>query len=156
MPQHHQPRQALPMAVLHIKQSAIYNNSPIRKEEQIMFDLNDPHWRRFAQKHLDSLGVTPNALWFNSETKEGALVVAKSSKWEEYALSKAGLDYLRAAIQDKKITDGFVVLADWNAGNLVVVANKSVTEVTELDGMRPRNGPFGKYWWVRSDLGMPF
>jgi len=80
----------------------------------------------------------------------------KSSKYEEYALSKAGLDYLMAALQEQRISAGEVALVCWHNGKLSVVATKSVTTVaaalTNIPPRDPRDGRLGPYWWVRADL----
>jgi hypothetical protein len=125
----------------------------LRTKEQNEFNFTDPHWRPFPQEKLDALGVTPNQLWANSSSTAGALVVKKSASYPEYALSKAGLDYLHAAEQAGKITSGYVVLVKWDTGKLVVVQIKPVAEVVAgLAGIPPRDGPFGPYWWLNADL----
>jgi hypothetical protein len=127
---------------------------PLRTNEQNeMFSFTNPNWRPFAPEKLDALGITPNQLWANNRITAGALVVKKSTQYAEYALGKAGVDYLHAAVQAGKITSGYVVLAKWDAAKLVVVQIKPVVEVVaELDGIPPRDGPFGPYWWMNADL----
>jgi hypothetical protein len=117
------------------------------------FDFADPHWRPFLQEKLDALGITPNQLWANTTNgKIGALVVKKSSKYAEFALSEAGLRYLCAAEQAGKIGAGFVVLVAWNGRKLAPVQIKPVADVAAaLDGIPPREGPFGAYWWINPD-----
>jgi hypothetical protein len=75
------------------------------------FNFTDSNWRPFPQEKLDALGVSPNQLWAHIITKAGALVVKKSGRFAEFPLSKAGLDYLYAAKQAEKITEGEIVLA---------------------------------------------
>jgi hypothetical protein len=80
------------------------------------------------------------------------LVVKKSPRYSEYAVSEAGLNYLHAAVQTGKIITGYVVLVTWSGGKLTVVQSNPVAEVVAaLDGIPPRDGPFGVYWWVNPD-----
>jgi hypothetical protein len=117
------------------------------------FNFGDPNWRPFSQEKLDALHVSPNTLFFNTATRAGALVVRKSGRFAEYAVSKAGVDYLNAAKQAQKITEGEVVLSQWDKTKMAVVSQKPVDEVVaELDGIPPRDGPYGPYWWLNADL----
>jgi len=121
------------------------------------FDPNDANWYLFTSDKINALRIAPNQLWANTRTRAGALVVMKSSKYDEYALSKAGLDYLMAAHQEQRISDGEVVLARWgHNGKLTVVAAKPVATVaaalTNIPPRAPREGGLGPYWWIRDDL----
>jgi hypothetical protein len=117
-----------------------------------LFDPNDPNWTMFAASQAKVLNIHPNQLWFNSTTNAGALVVPKSSKYEEYAVSKAGIDYVVAADRAQKIT-GLVALIRWQERKLITIACKPIADVaTALANIPPRDGPFGPYWWVRADL----
>jgi hypothetical protein len=118
---------------------------------KVTFSFTDSNWYPFPQARNDAIGASPNQLWANNSTKAGALVVKKSPKYAEYALSKAGLDYLHDAEQAGKVT-GIVVFAAWIMGKLTVVKIKSVAEVVAaLDNTGLREGPFGLYWWVDLD-----
>jgi hypothetical protein len=92
-----------------------------RSKQMTVFDFADPNWRPFSQEKLDALNVSPNQLWANMTDKAGALVVRKSSQYDEFAMSQAGLKYLLAALQAGKIDDGYVVLIAWNGRKLTVV-----------------------------------
>ena len=117
-----------------------------------VFNFTDPNWRPFSPEKCDALGVTPNQLWANTSSTAGALVVKKSPRYPEYAVSEAGLNYLHAAVQAGKIISGDVVLVTWSGGKLTVVQSKPVAEIiAALDGIAPRDGPFGVYWWVNPD-----
>ena len=106
-------------------------------------------WRLFAPAYLRSHGIWPNQLRYNTNTGEGELVV-QQWKWDEYAVSQAGLEYLQRALKEEKITQGYVVLEDRRGQQ---VARKLVTEVVAaLEGIQPRNGDMGPYWWFLSDL----
>jgi hypothetical protein len=116
------------------------------------FNPNDANWSMFAPTQTKALAIHPNQLWHNNNTNAGALVVTKSSKYEEYAVSKAGIDYMLAADRAQKVT-GYVVLLRWQEGKLTVVASKPIAAVAAaLADIPPRDGPFGPYWWVRADL----
>ena len=56
-----------------------------------------------------------------SRLHERQPVVRKSSQYDEFAMSQAGLKYLLAALQAGKIDDGYVVLIAWNGRKLTVV-----------------------------------
>jgi hypothetical protein len=117
------------------------------------FDPNNPNWCTFSRDKTKALGIFPNQLWHNAETCAGVLVVIKPKNYEEYPLSKAGLDYLVAAHQEQRIPAGEVALVSRHNGKLSVVAAKPVTTVAAaLTGIPPRDGALGPYWWVRADL----
>jgi hypothetical protein len=118
-----------------------------------MLDYTDPDWRAFASERTKALHIWPNQMWHHNGTLCGALVVMKPRAYDEYAVSKAGLDYLFAAHQVQRITSGHVVLACWRNGKLAVVATKPVSDVVAaLAEVPPRDGPFGPYWWVCADF----
>ena len=113
-----------------------------------MFSFSDPDWRPFPSENPGA-----NQLWFNASAKAGALIVNKSSQFAEYALSQARLDRLYAAERDGRVTFGYVVLAKWERAKRVVVHIRPVAEVVaELDGIPPREGPLGPYWWMNANL----
>ena len=106
-------------------------------------------WKTFPPAYLRTHGIWPNQLRHNSNTREGELV-AQQRKWDEYAVSQAGLEYLQRALQEEKITQGYVVLEDRQGQQ---VARKPVSEVVAaLQKILPRNGEMGAYWWFYSDL----
>jgi hypothetical protein len=118
----------------------------------MLFSFTNPNWRPFSLEKCDALRVSPNQLWANPSSNAGALVVKKSRRYAEYAVSDAGLNYLHAAVKAGKIISGFVVLASWSGGELTVVQSQPVAEVVAaLHGIPPRDGPFGAYWWVNPD-----
>jgi hypothetical protein len=116
-------------------------------------DLNDQSWRPFAPERTKALGVFPNQLWHNAIERLGALVIFKPKAYEEYPMSQAGLEYVCKAHQAGRIV-GHVALAcrgqDWK---IIVVAAKDVTAVAAMvEGVPPRGGKFGPYWWVRPNF----
>src|SRR5262245_27357684 len=86
----------------------------------------DGGWKTFPPAHLRTHGIWPNQLRYNANTGEGELV-AQQSKWNEYAVSQAGLEYLQRALQEAKITQAYVALEDRRGQQ---VARKSLSEVT--------------------------
>jgi hypothetical protein len=104
------------------------------------FSFNDANWRPFPQEKCDALGVTPNQLWANTSSNAGALVVKKSPRYAEYAVSEAGLNYLHAAVQAGKITTGHLVLVTWSGGKLTVVQSKPRRLLLRLTGFRLGTG----------------
>jgi hypothetical protein len=113
------------------------------------FSFTNPNWRPFSKENLDTLHVTPNELWFNASTNSGALVVRQSGQYAEYALSKAGLNYLLDAVQVGKLTTGNMVLV--KRDGIVVLIKPAAQMVADLNGRAPRDGPFGPYWWINAD-----
>jgi hypothetical protein len=106
-------------------------------------------WRLFAPAYLRSHGIWPNQLRYNTNTGEGELVV-QQWKWDEYAVSQAGLEYLQRALQEAKITQAYVALENRQGQQ---VARKPVSEVVAtVEKIPPRNGTLGPYWWFFSDL----
>jgi len=68
-------------------------------------------------------------------------------------MSQAGLEYVLKAHQAGRIV-GQVVLANlgqnWKS---IVVAMKEVTAAAAMvEGVPPRDGPYGPYWWLRADF----
>jgi hypothetical protein len=125
---------------------------PQTNDEGALFSFSDLNWRPFAPDKLDEFGVTPNELWHNASTATGALVVKKSNRYAEYALSQAGLDYLVTKLQAEKIQAGIVVLARSDGARRSVVTIRCVAGVVAmLDGIPPREGPLGPYWWLNPD-----
>jgi hypothetical protein len=115
-----------------------------------MINQLDINWRMFAEERTKALGIWPNQLWHHRTNGSGALIVKKSQRFNEYPLSKAGLDYVVDAVQSGKITAGFVGLRN---GRGEIVTCKNVLDVASLvQNAVPRDGPFGQYWWVRADL----
>ncbi len=116
------------------------------------FDFPGQHWKAFAPEKAKDLGVHPNQLWFNEKSKAGALIVMKPQAYDEFAVGKAGLDYVASAHAAQRIK-GHVVLATRQHGKLAVVAHKCVADVAALlERVPPREGQWGPYWWVKNDL----
>jgi hypothetical protein len=119
--------------------------------EQLSFSFGDSNWRSFARAKLDELGVTPNQLLYNDSAKRGAVVAKRAKDYSEFALSKAAVDYLQAALKEGRITAALVILVERDTNKIVEI--KPLAEVvTSLEGIEPRDGPLGRYWWMNEDL----
>jgi hypothetical protein len=118
----------------------------------IVFDINDPDWRLFPRTKLQALGISPSQLWHNASAELGALVVQRSPKYENYAISQSGIEYLHSAERDGKIKCGVVVLM----AKREIITQKPVVEVVAaLDGVAVRESSdprFGPYWLFNADL----
>jgi hypothetical protein len=120
--------------------------------EQLSFSFGDSNWRLFSRQKLEELGVIPNQLLFHNSTKRGAVVVKRAKNYSEFALSKAAVDYLQAALREGRITEALVILVEPDTNAIVEI--KPLTEVVAaLEGVEPRTGSFGgPYWWMNADL----
>src|SRR5262249_40529257 len=129
------------------------SKSPSSRWRPPMFDFNDPNWRPYNRSTNTKLGVAPNQLWHNAITREGACVVNQSTGWDDsWALSVAGFEYIREAQQ--KVTAAYVVLARRNQQEEreIVIQKPVAAVVAALQGVPPREGSLGPYWWMRADL----
>jgi hypothetical protein len=113
------------------------------------FSFTDPNWRPSYPEDLTTLASNSNQHWYNAVTNEGALTVLQNSQYpDSFALSKTALDRLHVGLQDEKITAGYVVFSYWKGGKRMVLKDIPVLEVvSSLEGIAPRNGRFGEYWW---------
>jgi hypothetical protein len=110
-------------------------------------------WRPFPMESNKKLGCYPNQFWRTNDRKIGALVVIKGWKYEEFALSKIGLDHLHDALRAKRIDQAIVVLGDWRDRVLTVISQKPIADViASLANLTPRDGPFGPYYWMKPDF----
>jgi hypothetical protein len=118
----------------------------------MVFNFNDRQWRPFSQSKLRELRVLPNELWKNDSTNEGVLVVRRSRNYSEFALGKYGLDYLRKAMEEGRLSAASVVLAERDTDDVFI--EKPLAEVVaSLAGVEPRHAPpNGPYWWHNEDL----
>jgi hypothetical protein len=120
-------------------------------KHDILFSFDTRDFRRFPQKTHDALRLVSNHLYEHTDTKIGALV-AMRGKYAEFAVSKAGLDYLWKAVSEERIPDGIVVLAYRDGGGYVVVNQMDIDDVMEsLKVVPPRVGEWGEYWWFNRD-----
>jgi hypothetical protein len=117
----------------------------------ILFSFETREWRRFPQKTHDALGLASNHLYQHTDTNIGALV-AMRGKYAEFAVSKAGLDYVWSAVSEGRSPDGIIVLAYRDGGGYVEVKQMDITDVMEsIKGIPARLGEWGDYWWFNAD-----
>jgi len=107
-------------------------------------DLESRSWRPVSQDKCRELGIFPNSLMHNAATNEAALVVLKSARFDEYAMSQAALEYLLAAVETNRLTAGYVVLATRHMGKLSYVYKDVVDVATIVDPWAPREGPWAE------------
>ena len=112
--------------------------------------FTDPAWCKFALQLAKEIGAYPNQLYFKTDENIGAIAVFKGQH-DSWAVNQKGVNYLLEAVRDGKITAGYVVLAAGKPPE--VIACKPVAEVvTILGGAPPRDGDWGKYWWVDQEF----
>lgn len=107
--------------------------------------------------------ISPNILAFCKARATLALIIKRSAKGQDFALSEAGLLYLEAALDKGTLKDGtpvraaFVVLADIDLRGrspqqLKIVNCSSAHEVRNRLDWQPYPGKFGSFWWITSDV----
>jgi hypothetical protein len=120
-------------------------------KHDVLFSFENREWRRLPQKTHDALRLASNHLYSHTDTNIGALV-AMRGKYAEFAVSKAGLDYLWKAVSEGRTPEGKVVLAYRDGGGYVVVREMNVDDVLEsLKVVPPRVREWGEYWWFYSN-----
>ena len=98
------------------------------------------------------IGIASNELWFNSSTKSSALVCKKDDQHPGYLINKAGLDHLNLAVKGDRLSQAYVVLPDYEEIRRVVVKEMTIAAVIDvLQGITPRDGPYGLYFWLNQD-----
>jgi hypothetical protein len=118
-----------------------------------MFSFDDANWQMFGIERTKKLGVWPNQLWHNDEESLGTLVIFKPKAYDEYPVSQTGLNHVLTALQAQRIVRGQVVFACGVLWKPELVAAKDVAAVAAmLQGVPPRDGPYGPYWWLRADF----
>lgn len=116
------------------------------------FHLNpftSPGWRQFSAELANKIGAYPNRLYFNAEEKAGAVIAFQNARGK-WAVNEAALKYVSEAVANGRLAQGFAILA--KKPNEVVLVIK-IEEVTKLiGGEPPRDGDFGRYWWVNDQF----
>jgi hypothetical protein len=105
--------------------------------------------------------IAPNILAFCKARATLALIVKRSTRGQDFALSEAGLLYLEATLDKGELKDGtpvraaFVELADVDPSNpqqLRVVTYSSAQETRKRrNELPPYPGQFGPFWWIQAD-----
>jgi hypothetical protein len=107
--------------------------------------FTDPAWHQFSFQLGKEIGAYPNRLFHNADTKCGAIVAFRGNS-DSWAVNEAAINYLSDAVRDGRIDKGFVILA---TRPKTVVSVMEIEEVKKLlKGMTPRDGDFGRYWWL--------
>ena len=110
----------------------------------------DQGWQRFGSVLDKKTGAYPNHRYFKADENLGAVVSFKGQS-DAWSLNQNGVNYLLAAVRDGKIRNGYVVLAAGKPPEMI--ACKPVAEVVSLlGGAPPRDGAFGRYWWVDQEF----
>jgi hypothetical protein len=127
---------------------------PVQEVTQVQGEVTfnfyaDRSWHPFNPQKLTDLGINGNVIWHNSDLNVGALVVRRSAKYAEFAVSKAGIDYVFEAEQAGRIRCGFLVLLEQEGKMVCAVSVGQI--ITALDGVPPREGSLGPHWWFNQD-----
>jgi hypothetical protein len=80
----------------------------------------------------------------------GAVLVLRG-RGQDFALGVAGLEYVTTAEKEGRITDAYVVLAQRSADGgrrEFIAAEKAAVVHERLREYAPREGQFGRYWWI--------
>jgi hypothetical protein len=90
--------------------------------------------------------------------KIGVAVATLNPGFFEYALNKAALDRVLAALRKGKIDEGYVVLARVSESHQSMFTGYRETEelhrqITEM-GLQPRHGSYGDFYTLPSSLTM--
>ena len=99
-------------------------------------------------------GIYPNALaWVDGNPRIGAIVVFQSDN--DFALGKAGLDYLTRAKAEGRLDEGQVSLLRKHGGRYEYVNAAPVEAVTKVVAEMPaRGGQWGEFWWLPAEIEM--
>ena len=117
-----------------------------------LINFSDTRWRTYTSEQTRTLGVYPNSLRHHADENIGALVTVKSNKYDEYAVSATGIDYLFRALEEGRIKAGYLVLMRENK----IVATKDIAAVAAMvSNVAPRDGQLGPYHWFNAD-GTPY
>jgi hypothetical protein len=124
-----------------------------------IFDHGDD-WYFPSEELCRRENISPNLLAFNKANATLALVVKKSFRGTDFALSEAGLLYLEATLAEGTLKDGtpvraaFVVMAEGDLRNphyqMKMVRCWSARETRQrVDALGPSYpGKFGPFWWI--------
>ncbi|HEX3339692.1 MAG TPA: hypothetical protein VHT68_11030 [Pseudolabrys sp.] len=102
--------------------------------------------------------VYPNRIgWLKQDPQVGALVVYQSET--DFAIGRAGIDYITNALQQDRIKEGFVVLLRGGDQPKFVAAATPAEIECAVRGLPIQNGKWGAFWWYNAeafDAGIPF
>jgi hypothetical protein len=107
-----------------------------------------------STQEAQAKGVYPNRLgWLKENPKIGAIVVFQSDT--DFALGKAGLEYVTKAKAEKRLKEAFVLLVRRGVGvngHLEFVNAATIEEAeASLHNNKPREGNWGPFWWISAN-----
>ncbi|MEJ2375222.1 MAG: hypothetical protein P8Y71_07275 [Pseudolabrys sp.] len=116
-----------------------------------MIDLTNRKWRPFSRALNAQNGFYPNCAFYNADDRELAIVIDKSPRGDDFALSQKALDYLMVAQgKQEKVLRSFVVLRDREANAIVTLPASDVQN--NIRDAEPWKGRFGPFWWINIDF----
>jgi hypothetical protein len=93
---------------------------------------------------------------YQNDGAQIGVIVAHRSGGTDFALNRAGLDYLLKAKEEGRITGAFVVLARGPNGLSEFVAAEQAEKVKDnLSDVPPKVGNWGEYWWLAQNFKPP-
>jgi hypothetical protein len=99
-----------------------------------------------------SKGIYPNTIaHIDGHPRVGAVVVFQSDA--DFALGKAGLDYVTAAKAEGRLDEGWVLLLR-RKGNAFEFVNAAPLEVVAgvVANTPSRMGQWGEFWWLPAEI----
>jgi hypothetical protein len=120
-------------------------------------------WIFPSQELCQRSKIFPNLLAYSESRATLVVIVKRSMRGEDFALSEAGLLYVEAALDKGALKNGskpvraaFVVLADktdFRSPYQLKVVRYSSAQVTRnsLNGLPPYPGRTGAYWWLSAN-----
>jgi hypothetical protein len=118
------------------------------------------HWEHASDVTCKREQILPNRLAYSETSGTLALIVKRSRTGNDFALSKAGLDYLLSASEKGRRKDGkpirhtIIVLAEdhphESPGKGRVITSLTAHEMRDqLGGLEPQSGKYSRpFWWV--------
>jgi hypothetical protein len=102
--------------------------------------------------------IYPNLLaWIEGQPRIGAIVVFQSDS--DFALGKAGLDYVTRAKAEGRLDDAYVLLLRKHGNRYEYINSNPVEAVTKVVSEMPaRAGQWGDFWWLPAgfEMAVPF
>jgi hypothetical protein len=126
----------------------------------VMKKVADINWAEFlpTMQILRNRDVAPNQLKRGEigDRRIGALVVAQSQNGDDFALGQRGLEEVRAALREKRIAEGYVVLVDRTGGFVNAKPVEEVAAIVADFELRPgKYVGWGPFWWITAEFTRP-
>jgi hypothetical protein len=122
---------------------------------EVTFNFRDRDWHQCPPNKMRQLEIWGNDMWTNPTLSIVALVAYRSTRYPEFAVSEAGLNFISDAVKDGKIESGFVILKERHDGSKLVIALPVAEVVASLEGIAPRQESGSPYWWL-CENGEPY